>query len=110
MREGLWSVKFKTNSHSFGEGVIVLDNGQVLGGDSSYTYVGMADVNNGVVSATVEVKRYNAHLHGIFGSIPKYTLKLTGNVADEHLNLNATMVEHPQHKMVAELVWRAPLP
>ena len=44
MIDGLWTAEFGSSTGEFGGGVVVLQNGQILGGDGGYFYVGKFDL------------------------------------------------------------------
>src|SRR5947209_6571635 len=92
--EGLWWFQTTSvqNPQAFqGGGVVVLETGRVLGGDSVYSYVGNFAVDAGVITATVRVRQYNPHVvaENVFGMVGPvdYMVTLTGirDPNDPHL-------------------------
>ena len=79
MLEALWSVHFSTPQGSFGSGIVVIDNGKILGGDASFLYVGWINVVEDTVTAKLEVRKYAdvPGIHSIIGP-DKFKLTLTG--------------------------------
>ena len=60
--EALWTVAFgtgETPNEMVSAGVLVLETGRVLGGDSAYAYVGSFQVDRGDVSGTLRIIRHN---------------------------------------------------
>lgn len=112
MVEALWSVQFGTPDHHFGAGVIVLETGRVLGGDSRYTYVGSYNVNEGVLTATIHCRKYSDLVthESVFGDINEFDMVLTGDAHTQRMVLEGHLGNSPSQAMVLEAVRRAELP
>jgi hypothetical protein len=110
--EALWSVEFSTNVGSFGAGVVVLETGRVLGGDSSFIYIGKFHVDKSIVHLEVESSRYNmvVQLPSIFGNLNKFTLRVSGPVNANEVILVGHVVEHPTLEVKVHAIRRAELP
>lgn len=55
--EGLWFTHF-TAGPEYGDGMVVLRDGQILGGDPGHTYTGTYMIDSPNVYARIEVKPY----------------------------------------------------
>jgi hypothetical protein len=111
MLEGLWTIEFVSNVETYGAGVVVFESGRILGGDSSYNYLGTFRVKNEIVEADVEGTHHSGQAHSIFGFRPKFKLKLSGKPQVPLMELKAHFVDNPlMGELSARLTWRAELP
>ena len=112
MIEALWSAEFKIpNGSNFGSGIAVFENGKVLGGDSSFTWIGNYDIKDGVISGPLRIKRYShsIQLPSISG-LDDYVLDVVGNINAERMELSGTSKQIPGFQLNIELIRRAELP
>ncbi len=111
MLEGLWTIEFVSNVETYGAGVVVFESGRILGGDSSYYYIGTFRVKNKIVEAEVEGTHYAGEAHSIFGFRHKFKLKLSGKPQVPLMKLKAHFVDNPlMGDLSAQLTLRAELP
>jgi len=87
MFSGLFYVEFKVADHSFGTGLVVIDNGRVNGGDQAYLYRGHFDHYSGGIRATVEVSLYRGSPNSVLGPLRQFTLNLSGTASDNKFEL-----------------------
>jgi hypothetical protein len=111
MLEALWSVEFKSSFGMQGNGVVVFETGRVFGGDSAMIYVGSFKVENGVIHAEINVKKY-ADVQGMSSvvGLNNFNLKVTGTPAQNEMVLSGHVVEDPARKITIKAVRRAELP
>ena len=112
MIEALWSVEFVSNTHSIGAGVAVFETGRVLGGDSSFMYVGDYKTENGIVHSNIHVTKYSniGNMQSIFGPLTSFNLKVSGAVDPQTMVLTGTMIEQPQLQITIKAIRRVELP
>lgn len=110
MIEALYGVEFVSNMSSGGYGVAVLETGRILGGDSSFVFVGDYEVKNGVLHANVKCTNDRETLQSIFGDIKEFNLKLEGIPGQKEFILQGHMLENPEMKIGIKLTRRAELP
>ena len=110
MVEALYGVEFLSNSEGIGYGVAVLETNRILGGDTSFVYIGEYEIENGVIYAKIKCTNDREVKESIFGEINKFNLELTGKIARDEFILQGHMVEHPSHKIAVKLTRRAELP
>ncbi len=110
MIEALYGVEFASNMNDAGYGVAVLETGRILGGDSSFIFVGSYSIENGVITAQVKCTNDRKILQSIFGNIDEFTLSLTGKPEHKEFILQGHMVENPAMKIGIKLTRRAELP
>ena len=100
MLEALWSVNFTlipTGTAIFGNGVAVLNNGNIRGGDSTYYYTGTYQINNGVFTADVSIIHYSGPLNNVLGTeIKKTQVTLTGTPDTHEFEASGISKEHQQ--------------
>jgi T3SS negative regulator,GrlR len=80
----LWAVNFfipPSGTAVFGSGVVVLNNGTLRGGDSTYYYTGNYEVNQGVFTAQVKIIHYSGSYNNLDGPFQETeaVLKATPN-------------------------------
>lgn len=108
--EALWSVNFSSNLGTHGGGVIVIDNGRVLGGDSGYTYVGSVRFEKESINCKIHVAKYMPGASSIFG-LDNFDLDLVGGRYEEtQFRLNGHIVGSTDKRIAIDLIRRAELP
>jgi hypothetical protein len=74
---GFWTFQF-AGLQGFASGVVTLtEDGQVLGGDSSFTYIGTYTQSGNSLTAAMHVKRYSTDIPGVLG-MDEFDMNLTG--------------------------------
>lgn len=76
MDNGIYQVVFGAVKN--GEGLIVVTDGWLHGGDQSYTYSGPYSADQGAVSADLKMVSYSKSGQSFFGDIAELELKLVG--------------------------------
>jgi hypothetical protein len=112
MLEALYGVEFQSNQNDGGYGCVVLETGRILGGDSSFVFVGSYEQKNGVIEAEIKCTNDRKLLQSIFGDLNEFTLKVKGIPDTEHKEfiVQGYMVENPTMKVGVKLTRRAELP
>jgi hypothetical protein len=111
MLEALYGVEFGSNLNIGGYGVVVLETERVLGGDSSFVFVGSYKVNNHVVTAKVKCTNDRKSLTSVFGDIDEFNLHLEGTpTSHDQFILQGHMIENPSMKIEVKFTRRAELP
>lgn len=79
--EGLWVVQFLEPSDptmDLNGGVVVIETGRILGGDSGYFYLGqIGNQQNGTWPITLTITRHDPNIVSIFGDIDQFALEGT---------------------------------
>lgn len=96
---GLWTVEFISTVNRSGKGVLVLNNGRLLGGDEGYYYTGTYHINGTQIQGTVNVIRFDPTTISVFGNIGQFALSLSGTINVYHLTAAAVIANNPQYKI-----------
>lgn len=122
MLEALWSMNFTSNLGLIGCGVVVIETGRILGGDSLMIYIGDYEFKNDIMSARIHVKKYadipsNADISPNIGSVSvmgldDFNLNVKGSLStdSETLTLEGHVVGNPSLKITINATRRANLP
>ena len=78
MKDGLYSVFFRSNTQDFGAGVVSVKNDGVNGGDYAFYYQGQIISNK----LKLHVKQFNPSGQSVFGPLNDFYLLLTVNEKD----------------------------
>ncbi|HHR6129249.1 TPA: GrlR family regulatory protein [Providencia alcalifaciens] len=76
MKDGIYFVRFRSNSQDFGNGTVIVKDNIVNGGDFAYLYRGKV---NGI-QTTLTIERHDKSATSVFGDIDKFNLIL--NIAE----------------------------
>lgn len=85
MKDGIYFVKF-SSSNDFGDGVVVVQNGVVNGGDYGFTYKGK--IQNGEVTLTAS--QHDKSVVSVFGNINEYQIDLKATESNGGYSLVGT--------------------
>jgi len=99
MIDGLWTVEFISTTNRSGKGVLVLNNGRLLGGDEGYYYSGTYKIEGSKIQGTVNVIRFDPTTISVFGNIDQFALSFSGETNDYHLTAAAVVDNNPQYKI-----------
>ena len=95
MISGIYFVEFKANNNEYGNGLAVVDNGKVNGGDHSYLYRGRLDIYGEELRAALDISHYRGELDSVMGPLKNYTLNLTGKMAGEGFDVSGGIPNVP---------------
>jgi hypothetical protein len=109
MIEAMYGVEFVSNEMG-GYGVAVLETNRILGGDSSFVYVGSYEVTNGIVTAQVKCTNDRNLLPSVVGDLKEFNLSLQGTLNENEFILRGHMLEDPSKSIDIKLTRRAELP
>lgn len=112
MIEALWSTEFRDgNNQMFGSGIVVFENGKILGGDSGFTFVGNYSIKDGVGYASIRVRCYSntINMQSISG-LDDYVLDAVGKIDHNHMVFTGTSKSVPGFTMNIDMTRRAELP
>jgi hypothetical protein len=110
MLEAIYGVEFISNQMAPGYGVVTLEKGRILGGDTAFVYVGNYEIIKDRIHATIMCTNDHEVLPSVFGQLKEFNLKLQGEPNNTELVLKGHMVEHPELSIGLKLTRRAELP
>jgi hypothetical protein len=103
MVEGLWVVQFH-GPQGVGGGVVVLTRGgQVLGGDSGFTYSGTYEFKDSLLKAKVAVKNFDSSVPNVLGIPGDFDLLVEGKMQGADINGTGALTNAPDSKIVVRL-------
>ncbi|EAA7989082.1 nucleoside transporter [Salmonella enterica subsp. enterica] len=106
MKEGIYTVVFESSQQSVGEGMVVVSNGRVHGGDIACTIRGV--MKRPVM--VLEVHYYNREIPSVLGMEEDYWLELSYCEAGEgRYDLCGHVKGHPERKLKVCAVFLTPL-
>jgi hypothetical protein len=100
--EGLWIVQYH-GPQGFGGGVVVFMNGQLLGGDSGFTYSGAYELKGEILKANVSVKHFDPSIPNVLGVPGDFDLLIEGKMEGNEINGTGALVNFPDSKIVVRL-------
>ncbi len=83
MDSGIYYVIFKSQAGRFGDGLAVVDDGKIHGGDQRFLYRGLYKDDGQAIEAEIHVSYYRGEPQSIFGHLPKFSLNLSGNATND---------------------------
>lgn len=97
MTSGIFHVEFRASTGDFGEGLVVVKDGSVNGGDTHYLYQGEVPKESGDFESRFTVRKYRNGNVNVVG-IDNYTLLAKGrvNYHDGTLELRGAVENAPQ--------------
>jgi len=106
MYEGFYIVQF-AGMEGKGGGVVLINRGQVFGGDSAYTYIGTYEVKGVRLLAKIEVQNFEPSIGEVMGIKGDYTLSLSLALKDGALVGEGTTPSAPGFGLKVKLTLRS---
>lgn len=95
MISGIYFVEFRANNNDTGQGLVVIDNGKINGGDHSYLYRGRLDIYGEELKAAISVSHYRGELDSVMGALKNYTLNLSGKLIGDNFDVSGGIPNIP---------------
>lgn len=97
MTQGIFHVDFRASTGDYGDGLIVIKDGSVNGGDANYLYRGTLPAVSGQFTSQFAVSKWRSGNTNVVG-IDNYTLDASGSVDYEggSFNVKGAVAGHPQ--------------
>jgi hypothetical protein len=105
----LWSVRFSSDLGIHRGGVVVIEDGKILGGDSGFTYIGQLRTKRRQMIANMRVAKYVVGAPPIFG-MDNFEVELTAQPDENQMSFTGFVVGLPQSTISIDMVRRAELP
>jgi hypothetical protein len=101
--EGIWSAEFFSSLGGSGTGVVVIDCGQLRGGDSNYFYRGTYNLVGSQLQAQLAVMHYAGPLNNIFGPVGRVNLSIEGGASPQWIMCQGYVTENPSMRISIKL-------
>jgi hypothetical protein len=89
--DGLWVLQFEGIQGS-GGAALVFVNGEILGGDNGFTFVGTYTVKDAAITAKVKVQNYIKAVPSFFGFDGDYEVLVSGSIEGSVIHAKAEIV------------------
>nr|VFK20493.1 MAG: T3SS negative regulator,GrlR [Candidatus Kentron sp. LFY] len=96
MLNGLWTVEFETTMNRYGRGVLVINNGRALGGDTGYYYSGTCNAIDHKIDADLIIIRYHVNSTSVFGNLDYFQLRINGKLDKYDFRATGSIPEIPE--------------
>src|SRR5262252_3779112 len=99
MENGIYHIKFRSSGGDVvGNGLVVVQNGSLNGGDFGYIYRGLELTTGNIINSKIQVSRYDASQQSLFGDLEDFDIELAGTLhnSGKEFNLSGTVIGHPQ--------------
>jgi len=94
--EGVYVAHFLSNADQYGEGIVVVDDGRIHGGDLDHVYIGKYALAENEFSATLDVSNHSGRFSSVLGPLAQYRLTLKGTVKKQQdITCHGTVEERP---------------
>lgn len=109
MSNGIFEVNFRSSTHDFGGGLIVIKDGSVNGGDAHFLYRGTFSESGGTAKAVINVDKWKSGNTSIV-NIDHFQIEFTGSIDFDagalnlsgHVSNNPTLVIAVRGKKIGE--------
>ncbi|HDC1420834.1 TPA: nucleoside transporter [Salmonella enterica] len=106
MKEGIYTVVFESSQQSVGEGMVVVNNDRLHGGDIAFTIRGMLKRP----MMELEVHYYNQEIPSVLGMEEDYWLEMSYCEAEEgRYDFSGHVKGYPERTLKAYAVFLTPL-
>ncbi len=108
MIDALYGIEFISSMNVDSQGVVILEEGRILGGNSSFVYRGSYQYANGILEANLRIINDQKKLTSIliFGNEGEINLFLEGSVMNHH----QFSLKDPDMSLEVRFIRRAELP
>lgn len=101
MENGIYHVRFSSSIGGAGEGLAVVKDGAVNGGDAGYLYLGQLTAAGPALSGQLQVQRWNPSTVSVFGPLGNFALDLAGHAsaANDSFTVSGGIAGQPNLKI-----------
>lgn len=86
MANGIYKASFAVGP-SAGEGIVVMRDGYLGGGDYGFTYEGQYQDNGGTLEGTLSVVQWDANVPNVFAGLTSFDLQFSGQAEGQSYRL-----------------------
>jgi len=110
IENGFYSVQFAAAGNPGEGGVISLENGRVLGGDSQYLYAGTVVEDAGGIQAELAITARTDQSQSVFGTVGNsFQIRLSGSAIGNGFTVSGTSTARPGATINIQATFIAPL-
>lgn len=103
MKDGIYHTNFTSSLGITGDGLVVVKDGSVNGGDPAYLYTGTITSNSNWIAGQININKWNqAGNDSVFGATNNFDLAVQGNATDKNFTISGHMVGQPALKITIE--------
>lgn len=96
MKDGIYHVEFVSTMGAVGDGLVVIQDGSINGGDGGYLYQGKLEIPApGLLRGQLQVRRWNTGRASVFGPLSDFALDLSGQAANDSFTVSGGVPGHP---------------
>ncbi len=108
MIDGLWTAEFGSNTGGFGGGVVVIQNGKLMGGDGGHFFSGEFKLIDKTFQAKINVSPFIDDYSSMFNTQNQpFTLDLAGSLINEReMKGQGYVLEQPRFQFGVKLIKR----
>lgn len=100
MQDGIYHVQFSVPGKGAGEGLVVIKQTSVNGGDIGHLYTGQLTDNGGALSGHLKITRWKAGPVSLMSQLGNYELQLSGQaVAGNSFTVSGGIPTQPNSKI-----------
>jgi hypothetical protein len=102
MDDGIYHVEFMSAHARMGEGIVVVSQGTLNGGDlRGYTYQGRLRITGHTFTGRLRIARFHPQAQSVFGPVGDFDLDIAGSVtpSSSAVHIAGTMAGQPQHRI-----------
>lgn len=89
MKAGIYHVQFESSIGGRGDGLVVLKDGTINGGDPGYTYVGKFERHGADITGNLLINRWTKNDESVFGDLPNFKLAIFGRFSGNDMTFSA---------------------
>ncbi len=102
MKPGIYYVIFESNLGIPGDGLAVIDNGKIYGGDHRFLYRGCYKEREEDIEAEIFVRHFRGEFKSIFGNTSTFYLILSGKAEVESFHVSGYIAGQSHLKIRVE--------
>lgn len=97
MENGIYHVRFASSMGGAGEGMVVVKDDTINGGDAGYVYLGKLSADGAILRGQLQVQRWNPSTFSVFGPLDQFALDLVGQAeaANDSFTVTGGMAGQP---------------
>ena len=96
MRDGIYHLQLSSSAGGASEGLVVISQGSVNGGDLAFLYIGRLAGTDEALSGKLTIKRWSPSRSPVFGALENFDLQISGHAtAGNSFTVSGTSASQP---------------